>query len=191
MYVTAQIIGAIIGAAVVFINYLPHWRKTKDQATKLGVFATGPAIRSPLANLLSEMVGTFVLVLGLLFIGANEFTEGLNPIIVGVLIIAIGMSLGGATGYAINPARDLGPRIAHALLPIPGKGSSDWEYAWVPIVGPILGGIYGAFFYDALFIGEFTAVFWILSVVIALLIIGAVSMETKGERSAKINNHNA
>ncbi|API93343.1 aquaporin family protein [Virgibacillus pantothenticus] len=191
MYVTAQVIGAIIGAAVVFVNYLPHWRKTKDQATKLGVFATGPAIRSPLANLLSEIVGTFVLVLGLLFIGANEFTEGLNPIIVGVLIIAIGMSLGGATGYAINPARDLGPRIAHALLPIPGKGSSDWGYAWVPIIGPIIGGIYGAFFYDALFIGEFTIIFWALSIIIAILIIGAVRMETKGERSAKINNHSA
>lgn len=190
MYVTAQIIGAIIGATIVFLNYLAHWRKTKDQAIKLGVFATIPAIRSPLANLLSEIVGTFVLVMGLLFIGANEFTEGLNPIVVGVLIIAIGMSLGGPTGYAINPARDLGPRIAHAILPIPGKGSSDWGYSWVPIVGPIIGGIYGAFFYDALFVGEMTMGFWLLSGIIAMLILGALSVElkNKGDNSAKIKN---
>src|SRR5699024_7400473 len=101
-------------------------------------------VRKPLQNLLSEMVGTFVLLFALLFIvGPNELAEGLSPIVVGLLIVAIGMSLGGATGYAINPARDLGPRIAHAMLPIPGKGSSDWSYAWVPILGPIIGGVYG------------------------------------------------
>ncbi|CDQ38876.1 MULTISPECIES: MIP/aquaporin family protein [Virgibacillus] len=190
MYITAQMIGAIIGAAIVFLNYLPHWKKTDDQAAKLGVFATDPAIRSPFSNLLSEIVGTFVLVMGLLFIGANEFTEGLNPIIVGVLIIAIGMSLGGATGYAINPARDLGPRIAHAILPIPGKGGSDWGYAWIPVLGPILGGVYGAFFYNAFFMGDFTVGFWITSVIMAILIVSAASMELKKSQtvSDKINN---
>ena len=98
------------------------------------------------------MIGTFVLILGLLFIGANEFTEGLNPAVVGLLIFSIGLSLGGSTGYAINPARDLGPRIAHAFLPIAGKGKSDWSYSWIPVIGPILGGVYGALFYNAVFV---------------------------------------
>src|SRR5690625_7342575 len=126
-------IGAMLGAAIVFFNYLPHWKETKDEGKKLGVFATAPGesvkVRSYLANLLSEIIGTFFLLIGLLFIGANSFSEGLNPLVVGLLIVVIGMSLGGATGYAINPARDLGPRIAHALLPIPGKGGSDWAYS--------------------------------------------------------------
>ncbi|GAQ19095.1 glycerol uptake facilitator protein [Oceanobacillus picturae] len=183
LYITAQLIGAMIGAAIVFFNYLPHWKETEDQGAKLGVFATDPAIRSPFSNLISEMVGTFALVMGLLFIGANEFTEGLNPIIVGALIIAIGMSLGGATGYAINPARDLGPRIAHALLPIPGKGGSDWGYSWVPVLGPILGGIYGAVFYNAMFLGNFGALFWIMSALVAVLFIGAANAELKKGKS--------
>ncbi|MGP4064420.1 MIP/aquaporin family protein [Oceanobacillus sp. M65] len=183
LYITAQLIGAMIGAAIVFFNYLPHWKETEDQGAKLGVFATDPAIRSPFSNLISEMVGTFALLMGLLFIGANEFTEGLNPIIVGALIIAIGMSLGGATGYAINPARDLGPRIAHALLPIPGKGGSDWGYSWIPVVGPILGGIYGAAFYNAMFLGNFGALFWIMSALVAILFIGAANAELKKGKS--------
>ncbi|WP_371925927.1 MIP/aquaporin family protein [Halobacillus sp. A5] len=185
LYITAQMIGAFIGGVIVFLNYLPHWRKTSDQGAKLAVFSTDPAVRSPFSNLVSEMVGTFVLLMGLLFIGANDFTDGLNPLIVGALIVAIGMSLGGATGYAINPARDLGPRIAHALLPIPGKGGSDWGYAWIPIAGPILGGIYGAVFYQALFLGDFTPVFWGLSVIMAVILIGAASSELKkGETKA-------
>lgn len=185
MYISAQILGAIIGGVIVFLNYLPHWRETKDQGAKLGVFATDPAINSPFSNLVSEIIGTFVLVMGLMFIGANEFTEGLNPLIVGALIIAIGMSLGGATGYAINPARDLGPRIAHAILPIPGKGGSNWKYAWVPIVGPALGGIYGALFYKAIFTGEYSTAFWVLSVVMAIIVIGAANAELKkGETAA-------
>lgn len=179
MYVSAQIVGAIIGAVIVFFNYLPHWKETKDKETKLGVFATIPAIRRPFSNLVSEVIGTFVLVMGLMFIGANQITEGLNPLIVGALIVAIGMSLGGTTGYAINPARDLGPRIAHAILPIPGKGGSDWKYAWVPLVGPVLGGIYGAVFYKAMFVADFTVAFWILSVVIAIILVGAASAELK------------
>jgi glycerol uptake facilitator protein len=179
LYILAQMIGAIIGACIVFLNYLAHWKITEDQGAKLAVFSTGPAVRSPFSNLVSEIIGTAVLVMGLLFIGANQFTDGLNPLIVGALIIAIGMSLGGATGYAINPARDLGPRIAHALLPIPGKGSSDWSYAWVPVVGPIFGGIYGAVFYKAMFTGEFNPLFWGLSVVMAIILIGAANAELK------------
>lgn len=181
-YIAAQILGAIIGAVIVFFNYLPHWDRTKEAESKLAVFATIPAIRRPFSNLISEIIGTFVLVMGLLFIGANDFTEGLNPLIVGALIIAIGMSLGGTTGYAINPARDLGPRIAHALLPIPGKGPSDWSYAWVPIVGPVFGGIYGAVFYKALFTGEYGLSFFALSLVLVLVFIGAASVELKKGR---------
>jgi glycerol uptake facilitator protein len=157
-YIAAQVLGAFAGAIVVWIAYLPHWRATADPATKLAVFCTGPAIRSPLPNILTEMIGTAVLVFGILAIAANAqtlsrpgdvdltfvFSRGLQPLLVGVLVLGIGVSLGGPTGYAINPARDLGPRIAHALLPIPGKGGSDWEYAWIPVVGPILGAIAGA-----------------------------------------------
>ncbi len=183
VYIIAQILGAIIGATIVFFNYLPHWERTKEAETKLAVFATIPAIRRPFSNLVSEIIGTAVLVMGLLFIGANEFTEGLNPLIVGALIVAIGMSLGGTTGYAINPARDLGPRIAHALLPIPGKGKSDWSYAWVPVVGPVFGGVYGALFYKAMFTGVYGLPFWIMSVALFLVLFGAASVELKKERT--------
>jgi glycerol uptake facilitator protein len=116
----------------------------------LGVFSTAPALKNTPGNLISEIIGTAVLVLGLLAIGANSFADGLNPFIVGLLITSIGISLGGTTGYAINPARDLGPRIAHAILPIPGKGDSDWGYAWIPIIGPIIGGVLGAIIYISL-----------------------------------------
>lgn len=170
-YILAQMIGAILGATLVFLHYLPHWKATEDPETKLGVFSTSPAIPHTLSNLLSEMIGTFILILGLLFIGANKFTEGLNPFAVGLLIVVIGMSLGGTTGYAINPARDLGPRIAHFLLPIPGKGSSNWGYSWIPVIGPILGGAIGAVFYKAVFLGELTGTFWIvLAVNLAILL---------------------
>lgn len=150
-YLAAQLIGAFLGGVVVWLAYLPHWAATEDQGAKLGVFATGPAIRNPGANLLCEIIGTAVLVLGALAIGTKanlkpEFgwDAGFGPALVGVLVWAIGLSIGGPTGYAINPARDLGPRLAHALLPIAGKGASDWSYAWVPVVGPIIGGIVGA-----------------------------------------------
>ncbi|MFS0674047.1 MIP/aquaporin family protein [Ornithinibacillus sp. 179-J 7C1 HS] len=181
LFVTAQMIGAIIGGAIVYLTYIAHWRKTDDPQAKLGVFSTAPAERSVFANFLTETIGTFVLLLGLLFIGANEFTEGLNPLIVGLLIVAIGVSLGGPTGYAINPARDLGPRIAHALLPIAGKGDSDWGYSWIPVVGPIFGGIYGAVFYQAIFEGNYSVLFWIMSVLMLLAIIGAVNEDFKSQ----------
>ncbi len=156
-YLAAQMIGAILGAVFVWLTHLPHWRATEDPAAKLGVFCTAPAIRSPFANLICELVGTAVLVLGVLailspqnLVPSSGLDKGLAPALVGVMVWAIGLSLGGPTGYAINPARDLGPRIAHAFLPIPGKGSSDWSYAWIPVVGPILGGIAGAWMYRLL-----------------------------------------
>ncbi len=143
-YIAAQMIGAIIGSVLVWLQYLPHWEKTEDQGAKLAVFCTAPAVRHTTGNFISEFIGTFVLMFGLMALGANTFAEGLNPLIVGALILAIGHSLGGTTGYAINPARDLGPRIAHAILPIAGKGGNDWGYAWIPVVAPIAGGIAGA-----------------------------------------------
>jgi glycerol uptake facilitator protein len=174
-YIAGQMIGAILGSVIVFLHYLPHWKATNDPGTKLGVFSTSPAIPHTFSNLLSEMIGTFILILGLLFIGANKFTEGLNPIAVGLLIVAIGMSLGGTTGYAINPARDLGPRIAHFLLPIPGKGSSNWGYAWIPVVGPILGGSFGAVFYKYMYAGTISSSLWIvLAANIVVLILAYV-----------------
>ncbi len=181
-YILAQLIGAIIGAVLVWVHFLPHWRKTESADLKLAVFATAPAIRTIWANLVSEIIGTFVLVLGILFIGANEFTEGLNPLIVGFLILSIGLSLGGTTGYAINPARDLGPRIAHAFLPIAGKGKSDWSYSWIPVVGPILGGIYGALFYNAVFISKPDACFWIASILCFCIVLLAVIKQLREDQ---------
>lgn len=173
-YIAAQMIGAFIGATLVWLHYYPHWKETKDQGAKLAVFSTGPAIRHTPANLFSEIFGTFVLVMGILAIGANQFTEGLNPLIVGFLIVVIGLSLGGTTGYAINPARDLGPRIAHFLLPIAGKGSSDWKYSWIPVVGPIIGGGLGALFYAAAFEGIVYSALWIFLGAFALVMVASI-----------------
>ncbi|TVX93767.1 MIP/aquaporin family protein [Paenibacillus agilis] len=172
-YIVAQMIGAILGAVIVYLHYLPHWKVTEDPATKLGIFATGPAINHPFSNVISEMIGTFILVLGILAIGANKFADGLNPFIVGFLIVSIGLSLGGTTGYAINPARDLGPRIAHFLLPIPGKGGSNWKYAWVPVVGPLLGGSLGGLFYKNVFLGESDSMLWLVLGITVVVLIGA------------------
>jgi glycerol uptake facilitator protein len=147
-FITAQMLGAFLGAILVWLLYLPHWGVTPDQGAKLAVFSTGPAIRQTGPNLISEMVCTLVLILGLSGISSKSMgvlAIGVGPYLVGVLVWSIGLSLGGTTGYAMSPARDLGPRIAHALLPIPGKGSSDWGYAWVPVVGPILGAALGGF----------------------------------------------
>lgn len=176
-YILAQMLGAMAGATLVWLQYLPHWSKTAEPADKLGIFSTAPAVPARWANLLSELLGTFALVLALMFIGANNFTEGLNPLIVGLLIVAIGVSLGGSTGYAINPARDLGPRIAHFLLPIKGKGGSDWAYSWIPVLGPAIGGLMGGLFYQAVFSGAFSIAFWITSGVTVLIIVLAVLEE--------------
>lgn len=151
MYLSGQMTGAFLGAVLVYVHYLPHWEQTSDPAAKLAVFCTAPAIRNNTANLTSEFIGTFVLLFGLSALGASHFADGLNPLVIGALVLSIGHSLGGTTGYAINPARDLAPRLAHSILPIPGKGNSDWDYAWVPILGPILGGVAGAMTYQYLF----------------------------------------
>lgn len=150
-YILAQLGGAFTGAVAVWIFYTGHWSRTENPALKLAVFCTAPAIRNTGANLFSEVFATLILVVALLFIGANRFADGLNPLVIGALISSIGFSLGGTTGFAINPARDLGPRIAHALLPIPGKGSSDWSYSWIPVAGPVLGGLLGAALYRWIF----------------------------------------
>jgi glycerol uptake facilitator protein len=150
LYLAGQILGAMLGAMLVYLHYLPHWAHTEDAGAKRAVFCTTPAIRHTTGNFISEFIGTFVLMFGLSAIGATRFAEGLNPLVVGALILAIGHSLGGTTGYAINPALDLGPRIIHAILPIPGKGGSDWGYAWIPVVAPILGGLCGTVAFRAL-----------------------------------------
>lgn len=174
VYVLAQLIGAFLGAVVVWLHYYPHWAATEDEGAKLAVFCTAPAIPHVPANLMSEIIGSFILMLGVLSLGANAFTEGLNPFVTGLLIVAIGLSLGGTTGYAINPARDLGPRLAHFLLPIAGKGGSNWKYAWIPVVGPLVGGVSGALFYQQVFVNRSTlAMLAALAVVVAGLAIGA------------------
>lgn len=174
-YITGQFIGAFLGAALVWLHYYPHWERTADAGAKRAAFCTDPAIRHTPSNLLSEIIGTFMLVLGVLAIGANTFTEGLNPLIVGLLVLSIGLSLGGTTGYAINPARDLGPRLAHFLLPIKGKGDSDWEYAWIPVLGPALGGIGGALFYHHVFLhARPLAMAAFIGVIIACLLISLI-----------------
>ena len=156
IYIPAQFIGAFIGAVIVWLAYLPHWEKTPDAGLKLGVFCTAPGIRNAGANLITEIIGTFVLVFVVASIfskevaGTGGIATGLGPVLVGWLVFAIGLSLGGPTGYAINPARDLGPRIAHAVLPIPGKGGNDWEYSWIPVVGPLIGAVITAILIKAL-----------------------------------------
>jgi glycerol uptake facilitator protein len=154
-YLGGEFVGAMIGAFLVWAAYSNHGGATEDPGLKLAVFCTGPAIRNTVANIITEIIGTFVLVFGVLAFFANEATAatGLGGLLVGLLVLAIGLSLGGPTGYAINPARDLGPRIMHAILPIPGKGPSDWGYAWIPVAGPIIGGIIGAVAFDAFYPG--------------------------------------
>jgi len=164
-YIAAQLAGAFLGGVIVWLSYLPHWAETEDKTAKLGVFSTVPAIRNTRGNILAEVIGTAVLVFCILAIGANAqgltkpgeidlsvaFSKSLQPFLVGVLVWGIGLSLGGPTGYAINPARDLGPRIAHAVLPIAGKGESDWSYSWIPILAPIVGGALGALLFRTAF----------------------------------------
>lgn len=156
-YIAAQMLGAFLGATIVWLAYLPHWPVTESREAKLAVFCTGPAIRNTPSNLLTEIIGTAVLVLGVLTIltpknlhPEHGWNVGFGPALVGVIVWAIGLSLGGPTGYAINPARDLGPRLAHAVLPVAGKGGSDWGYAWIPVAGPIIGGVLAAFLYKTL-----------------------------------------
>jgi glycerol uptake facilitator protein len=141
-YLVGEFVGAFLGAVLVWLHYQPHWSATSDPGLKLAVFATGPAIRNTVMNLISEIIGTFVLMFAILAIPAVWALPG--PYTVALAVLVIGLALGGTTGYAINPARDLSPRIAHAILPIPGKGSSDWGYSWIPVVGPVIGAVIAA-----------------------------------------------
>jgi glycerol uptake facilitator protein len=152
-YFAGEFLGAFIGATLVWLAYHDHWRETEDPGLKLACFSTAPAIRNYVMNLVTEIIGTFVLVFGILAFVANTpaLDSGLIPLLVGLLVLGIGLSLGGPTGYAINPARDLGPRIMHAILPIAGKGGSDWGYAWVPVIGPLIGGALGGLAYNAFY----------------------------------------
>ena len=168
-YILGQSIGAFMACIIIYLHYLPHWSKTDEKSVKLGVFATGPAIDSKWANLLSEIIGTFALLFGIMFIGMNEFANGLNPLIVGGLVCAIGISLGGTTGYAINPVRDFIPRLAHFILPISGKGDSNWNYSWIPVIGPIIGGILGTTTYQFLFENSIN-IYFIISIILFLLV---------------------
>lgn len=161
-YILAQVTGGFLGGVAVWLIYLKHWAPTEDPAAKLAVFSTIPAIRQRPANLLTEFLATAVFLFVIMALGDQAqvlqrpgdidlsvvYSGGIQPLLVGFLVWAIGLSLGGPTGYAINPARDLGPRLAHALLPIPGKGPSDWAYAWVPILGPLAGGVAGVWVYS-------------------------------------------
>jgi len=156
VYLPAQFLGAFAGAVLVWLHYLPHWKETQDQGGKLGCFCTAPAIRSTPANLISEVMGTAALLIGAGAISSgnvapNGLAGGIGPFLAGALVWGIGLSLGGPTGYAINPARDPGPRIAHAILPIAGKGPADWSYSWIPVVGPLAAAVVIGLFFKAVF----------------------------------------
>lgn len=164
-YIIAQFLGAFVGAVLVWIAYYDHWKVTDDPVLKRGVFCTIPEIRNTIPNFMTEVIGTAVLLFGVVAIVTNAqtfggatlptlFSTSVIPLIIGFIVLAIGLSLGGPTGYAINPARDLGPRIAHAILPIPGKGDSDWSYSWIPVVAPLVGGVIGAGLYIILGLGS-------------------------------------
>jgi glycerol uptake facilitator len=154
-YVLGQMLGTTLGSVLVWLHYLQHWGRSPDAAAKRACFCTSPAIRHIPSNLLSEIIGTFVLVFVIFTFGTNGSAAGLaalGALPVAILVWSIGLSLGGTTGYAINPARDLGPRIIHAVLPVPGKGDSDWGYAWVPVVGPIIGAVVAALVYNGVWV---------------------------------------
>ncbi len=183
-YVISQLAGAMAGASLVYLNYLPHWKATADTKIKLGVFATGPAIHTYFTNALSEIIGTFMLVFSALYVGVNfrpslqganlgltlDLNDVLKPLAFGFMVAVLVIGLGGQTGYALNPARDLGPRIMHAILPIAGKGSSRWYYAWVPVCAPLAGGAMGGAFFKLYYQGQ-VSIFLLLSTVFALLVL--------------------
>lgn len=181
-YMGAQVAGAFVGAAIILGMYYPHYKAEEDKGAKLATFSTAPEIRHTPANYFSEVVGTFMLLFGIqgIFVTMGNFDvtgsggagEAIAPLLVGLLVAVIGMSLGGTTGYAINPARDLGPRLTHFLLPVPDKGDSDWEYSWVPIVGPLIGGPLGALTYHlALGEGDFEHMGMLIGFVIAFVVV--------------------
>ena len=151
IYIAAQFAGAMIGAIIVYLHYIDHYAITEDKDAKLGTFCTAPAIRHNVNNVIAECIGTFILVFGVLYMVSGDGLGAVNALPVALLVFGIGISMGGNTGYAINPARDLGPRIVHMILPIRGgKRDSDWSYSWIPVIGPILGGVLAAFLYNVL-----------------------------------------
>lgn len=150
-YIIAQVAGGFVGGVIVWINFLPHWKVTDDKDAKLAVFCTGPAIRDYKANFISEFIATFILIFAILGLGTANMVQGFGPLTVGILIWGLGLAFGGTTGYAMNPARDLGPRIAHFVLPVAGKRDSDWAYSWIPVLAPICGGIVAALLFKAIF----------------------------------------
>lgn len=172
-YILSQVLGAMFGSLLVYLQFLPHWEKTKDADVKLNIFATSPSIDNTFANFISEYLITFILIFILLVLDKNTFVDGLKPMVIGGLIFTLGASFGGVTGTAINPARDLGPRLAHYLLPIPGKRDSNFKYAWIPVVAPILGGITGTMLNLALYEGivDFRILLSLLVSVIILVIL--------------------
>ena len=184
-YIAAQVAGAFTGAALIFAMYYPHFKTTEDKGAKHGVFSTAPAIKHAPSNFFSEVLGTYVLLFGIMALGAGDLSAGLDPLVTGFLIVVIGMSLGGTTGYAINPARDLGPRIAHAILPIPRKGDSGWSYAWVPIAGPIIGGSLGTLTHVAFFEGIIHPALWVF--VALFFIVLAFTFKINKEQMQKEN----
>ena len=185
-YIVAQLLGAMAGAVFVYLNYLPHWKATADPKIKLGVFSTVPAIHNYFTNALSEMIGTFMLVFSALYVGVNftpalegsqlslNLNDVLKPLAFGFMVAVLVIGLGGQTGYALNPARDLGPRIMHAVLPIAGKGSSRWYYVWVPICAPIAGGMMGGSCFKLYYHGQVTPLLFVSAAIgIATLLFGA------------------
>ena len=149
-YIAAQLLGAMLASIVLWLFYYPHWEVTEDPASILGTFSTGPAIRHTPSNFFGEFIGTAVLIIAIMAFGQNKLSTGQAPTLVGAIVTAVGLSLGATTGYAINPARDLGPRIMHAILPIKNKGKSDWGYSWIPVIGPLFGGTAGALLFNAI-----------------------------------------
>lgn len=147
-YMAVQVVGAMIGSLLVYLQFRPHYAEADNPADILGTFATGPALKDTVSNLISEILGTMVLVLTILSLGKYDMPPGLGTLSVGMLVIGVGLSLGGTTGYAINPARDFGPRLLHALLPIKNKGNSDWPYSWIPVIGPMLGATLAVFIFE-------------------------------------------
>lgn len=172
-YIVAQILGAMFGSLLVYIQFLPHWEKTKDSETKLNIFVTAPSIKNNFSNFISEYLITGILIFSLLVLDRNSFVDGLKPIVVGGLIFILGVSFGGVTGAALNPARDFGPRLAYLLLPIPEKGSLNFKYGWIPVLAPILGGSTGAMINLALYDGivDFRFIIIIAISIITLVIV--------------------
>jgi len=180
-YIVAQMAGAFTGAAIILGMYYPHYKATEDQGAKLATFSTGPAVRHTPSNFFSEVIGTFMLLFGIAGINNSGVVAGVAPLLVGLLVVGIGLTLGGTTGYAINPARDLGPRIAHFLLPVPNKGSSDWNYSWIPVVGPLVGGALGYLVYNAVFLDTIGAALFIVAGIFVVLQIASFYIKLEGQ----------